>query len=163
MPSMYKLPFISQFIILPPYQHKGHGCSSTVPSSCATISLITSLTSLAGLYNAIYQYVLSQPLIAELTVEDPAEAFEDLRDRNDLKMLLNHEQFMSEAFGDAGVSTSSGGGKVGGVGPQRRNKTKAFGKTRGKLEPPADKAWMEKWRKDLKIAAVNPVSCSCFV
>lgn len=122
---------LSQFIILPPYQHKGHG---------------------SGLYTAIYQYVLSQPLIAELTVEDPAEAFEDLRDRNDLKMLLNHEQFMSEAFGDASVSTSSGGGKVGGVGPQRRNKTKVSGKARGKLEPPADKAWMEKWRKDLKIA-----------
>ncbi|TFY74100.1 hypothetical protein EWM64_g9912, partial [Hericium alpestre] len=54
----------------------------------------------AGLYNAIYNYVLAQPSIAELTIEDPAEAFEDLRDRNDLKMLLGHEQFMREGFGD---------------------------------------------------------------
>ncbi|KAG5221255.1 histone acetyltransferase [Salix suchowensis] len=37
----------------------------------------------AELYDAIYNYVLSQPTITELTVEDPAEAFEDLRDRND--------------------------------------------------------------------------------
>ena len=47
------------------------------------------VTTIAALYNAIYNYVLSQTQIAELTVEDPAEAFEDLRDRNDLRMLLD--------------------------------------------------------------------------
>ncbi|KNZ80207.1 Histone acetyltransferase type B catalytic subunit [Termitomyces sp. J132] len=73
---------LSQFVILPPYQHRGHG---------------------SELYKAIYQYTLSRPNIAELTLEDPAEAFEDLRDRNDLRMLFN-------------------------------------------------KAWLEKWRNDLKIA-----------
>jgi histone acetyltransferase 1 len=31
---------------------------------------------------------LSRTDVAELTVEDPAEAFEDLRDRNDLRYLV---------------------------------------------------------------------------
>ncbi|KAJ2930049.1 hypothetical protein H1R20_g7005, partial [Candolleomyces eurysporus] len=101
---------LSQFVILPPYQRAGHG---------------------SELYRSIYQYVLAQPNIAELTVEDPAEAFEDLRDKNDLSMLLNHEQFMQEAFGEP---VSYGGGRV------------------GKIVPPSDKTWLEKWRKDLKIA-----------
>jgi histone acetyltransferase 1 len=29
--------------------------------------------------------------VAELTVEDPAEDFEDLRDRNDLRYLVKHK------------------------------------------------------------------------
>ncbi|KAI5116562.1 hypothetical protein M0805_001547 [Coniferiporia weirii] len=95
---------LSQFVILPPYQHAGHGSS---------------------LYTAIYQLVLREPRIAELTVEDPAEAFEDLRDRNDLRMLLTHEQLMSEAINAKG---------------------------KGKLGPPAEKGWVEKWKRDLKIA-----------
>ena len=61
-------------------------------------------------------------------MEDPAEAFEDLRDRNDLRMLLKHERFINEAFGP-----SKGTGKIG---------------------PPAEKGWVEKWRRDLKIAGV---------
>lgn len=109
----------------------------------------------AGLYQAICSYVLSKPVISELTVEDPAEAFEDLRDRNDLRMLLSHEQFMKEAFGDKGIGASSSGGKV------TRKKAGASGKKiKNKLDPPADKAWMEKWRKDLKIAGVR--SCHLF-
>jgi histone acetyltransferase 1 len=32
---------------------------------------------------------LGRDKVAELTVEDPAEAFEDLRDRNDLKFLVS--------------------------------------------------------------------------
>ncbi|KAJ7184360.1 acyl-CoA N-acyltransferase [Mycena filopes] len=113
---------LSQFVILPPYQRSGHG---------------------SELYTAIYQYVLSQPHIAELTVEDPAEAFEDLRDKNDLLMLLSHQRFMEEGFG--GESVSHGGGRAGGVGKGGRS-------GRGKMGPPADKPWVEKWRKDLKIA-----------
>ena len=88
-----------------------------------------------ALYNAIYNYVLSKPHIAELTVEDPAEAFEDLRDRNDLRMLLNHEQFMTEALG----------------GPKEGKLVKG----KAKLGPPAEKGWVEKWRRDLKMDGVR--------
>ena len=109
---------------------------------------------LAGLYTAIYQYVLSKPSVAELTLEDPAEAFEDLRDRNDLRMLLNHQQFMCEGFNGSGITASSGGGKVGGVGPRRRS---GKAKAKGKLGPPADKVWVEKYRRELKIASVGAI------
>lgn len=90
---------------------------------------------IAALYNAIYSYVLGEDRISELTVEDPAEAFEDLRDRNDLKMLLNHEEFYSEGYGPGY--------------PNIRAKGK------GKLGPPAVKAWVESWRRKLKIAGVR--------
>jgi histone acetyltransferase 1 len=36
----------------------------------------------------LFKHVLTRPEVAELTVEDPAEAFEDLRDRNDLRYLV---------------------------------------------------------------------------
>ncbi|KAF7294688.1 Histone acetyltransferase type B catalytic subunit [Mycena indigotica] len=123
---------LSQFVILPPYQRSGHG---------------------SELYNALYQYVMSKPKIAELTVEDPAEAFEDLRDKNDLLMLLGNKQFMEEAIG--GDAVSHGGGRVGGVGKGGRSgrggSQTSGGK--GKLGPPVDRAWREKWRSDLKMAA----------
>jgi len=99
----------------------------------------------ATLYTAIYQRVLSQGHISELTVEDPAEAFEDLRDRNDLKMLLGLKQFMEEGFGTNSSSTH------GGVGPIRRTKSSSGA---GKMGPPVNKAWAEKWRVQLKIAGV---------
>ncbi|TFK72215.1 histone acetyltransferase type B catalytic subunit [Pluteus cervinus] len=132
---------LSQFVILPPYQRAGHG---------------------SQLYLAIYNHILSQPSIAELTVEDPAEAFEDLRDKNDLQTLFANEQFMKEAFGEESVSygggrvesSSYGGGRVGGVGKGGRSGRGGVGNmmTKGKLGPPVDKGWAEKWRKDLKIA-----------
>jgi histone acetyltransferase 1 len=112
----------SQFVIIPPYQRQGHG---------------------SELYNAIYHHVLSRPGIAELTVEDPAEAFEDLRDRNDLRMLLANERFMVEGFG--GDAVSHGGGRVGKPGRARAVAT-------GKMGPPTEKMWAEKWRVALKIA-----------
>ncbi|OJA07596.1 hypothetical protein AZE42_06279 [Rhizopogon vesiculosus] len=124
---------LSQFVIIPPYQRHGHG---------------------SELYNAIYNYVLSRPSLSELTVEDPAEAFEDLRDRNDLKMLLANEQFMQESFGGEVVSHS--GGKV--RKPKSRARATPMGassgtvKGKGKMGPPVDKAWAEKWRTQLKIA-----------
>lgn len=105
----------------------------------------------AQLYTAIYQYVLSQPHIAELTVEDPAEAFEDLRDQSDLKMLISQQKFMEEGFGDSG---SHGGGRVGGVGKGGRSGRGGVVK-KGKMGPPTDKAWAEKWRKDFKLAGVG--------
>lgn len=89
-------------------------------------------------------------MISELTVEDPAEAFEDLRDRNDLKMLISHEQFMREAFGEKGAGVSSGGGRV-----ARKKAVTSGKKDKGRLIPPADRAWVEKWRKDLKVAGVS--------
>jgi hypothetical protein len=85
----------------------------------------------AELYQTVYSHLLSRPDVAELTVEDPAEAFEDLRDKNDLLYLLNHKEFYAEAFG---VGTGDGKGKIG---------------------PPADREWVEKWRKDLKMAGVS--------
>lgn len=120
-------------------------------------SPVTLTSTVAALYKAIYEYVLTKPSIAELTVEDPAEAFEDLRDRNDLTMLLGHTAFMSEGFGSDAVS--HGGGRVGRARATARGKgKKAAG---GKLGPPADRAWLERWRKELKIAGVR-ISCSNF-
>lgn len=89
-------------------------------------------------------------------MEDPAEAFEDLRDKNDLEMLLTNEQFMEEGLG---VHPSADGGRVGGVG--RARKSGRGGEqhpTKGKLVPPVDKVWAEKWRRDLKIAGVRVFS-----
>jgi histone acetyltransferase 1 len=111
------------------------------------LEILFMLVRLAALYTAIYQLVLARQDIAELTVEDPAEAFEDLRDRNDLKMLLNKQDFMQEAFGDKSLSS-------GGVGPKRRTRTGGSGG--GKIGPPAVKSWVEKWRVQLKIAGVGP-------
>ncbi|EMD34394.1 hypothetical protein CERSUDRAFT_117259 [Gelatoporia subvermispora B] len=77
---------IAQFLILPPYQQEGHG---------------------SALYQALYRYTRRTPGIAELTVEDPAEAFEDLRDRNDIAMLRGEERFMKEAFGEEDAQTQT--------------------------------------------------------
>ena len=59
---------ISQFLIMYPYQGKGHG---------------------SQLYKSLYSQWLKDETIVELTVEDPNEQFDDLRDRNDLEMLKN--------------------------------------------------------------------------
>jgi histone acetyltransferase 1 len=117
------------------------------------------VSDLAALYTAIYEYVLLQPRISELTVEDPAEAFEDLRDRMDLRMLLDNVKFMEEGFGDSNVM-SSGGGKVGGVKPGRRS-GRSTSNRKGKIIPPADKIWLEKWRVQLKIAGVRQLTKLC--
>lgn len=110
---------------------------------------------LADLYKAIYEHVLTRPAVAELTVEDPAEAFEDLRDRNDLRLLLSNSKFMEEGFG--GSTVSHEGGRVGGVGRAGKSGRggNATASAKGKLGPPTDKAWVEKWRSDLKIAGVH--------
>jgi histone acetyltransferase 1 len=57
---------ISQFLILPNYQRGGHG---------------------SELYQAIYSEVMNDPTVLELTVEDPSEEFDKLRDINDFKIL----------------------------------------------------------------------------
>ncbi|OCH85215.1 histone acetyltransferase type B [Obba rivulosa] len=121
---------IAQFLILPPYQQEGHG---------------------SALYNALYQHVRRSQHVAELTVEDPAEAFEDLRDRNDLMMLRNEERFMKEAFGDEEEHPDEDTladvikGDIGADGGMLRQR-------RGMLDPPVDKAWAEAWRVELKLA-----------
>lgn len=56
--------------------------------------LVLGVDASAKLYSTLYQHVLGRSEVAELTVEDPAEAFEDLRDVNDLKFLV--EQGITE-------------------------------------------------------------------
>lgn len=118
-------------------------------------------------------------------MENPAEQFEDLRDRNDLKMLLNHERFMREALGDDGSASPAhhppspplmtngnghnghgGGGKVARSRTTHHERSVPYGsnghrngekrrRTLRKLTPPVDRKWMEQWRVDLKIAQVR--------
>lgn len=63
---------ISQFVILPPFQQGGNG---------------------SRFYNAIFDFYLQQPQAIEITVEDPNEAFDDLRDLNDLARLRADPEF----------------------------------------------------------------------
>jgi histone acetyltransferase 1 len=65
---------ISQFIILPPFQGTGSG---------------------SRLYNTIFAHYLASPQTIEITVEDPNEAFDDLRDLNDLTLLRTIPAFLS--------------------------------------------------------------------
>ena len=67
--SMKELPCrvrISQFLILPPYQHSGHG---------------------SALYKTIYDELAVDATVLELAVEDPSEEFDALRDVNDFRLL----------------------------------------------------------------------------
>jgi hypothetical protein len=151
-------------VIVSPYQRKGHGCTfNRILLHHITTLYLTAPHAPAELYNAIYAHVLSRPDVAELTVEDPAEAFEDLRDRNDLKMLLSNARFMEEGFGsDAiGGGVSHGGGRV--VKGKNRGLGAGVGRGKGKMGPPAEKWWTEKWRKDLKIAGVSTSCCAVLV
>ncbi|VEU21122.1 DEKNAAC102057 [Brettanomyces naardenensis] len=64
---------ISQFIILPPFQGKHHG---------------------QHLYSTIVSEWLKDDSVEEITVEDPSEAFDDLRDRCDMERLLFERGFL---------------------------------------------------------------------
>ncbi|KAK6609894.1 histone acetyltransferase type b catalytic subunit [Botrytis cinerea] len=68
---------ISQFLILPPFQSGGKG------------SLF---------YNAVFDYLSSDPYTREITVEDPNEAFDDLRDINDLGRPAPAKLFDTDAY-----------------------------------------------------------------
>ncbi|GMM38385.1 histone acetyltransferase catalytic subunit [Saccharomycopsis crataegensis] len=68
---------ISQFIILPPYQGKRHG---------------------EHLYKTLVDDWLRDEKISEIVVEDPSEAFDDLRDRCDLERLSSEAFFKSSNF-----------------------------------------------------------------
>ncbi|KAK3380222.1 acyl-CoA N-acyltransferase [Lasiosphaeria ovina] len=63
---------ISQFLVIPPFQHKGLG---------------------PQLYSIIYQEYLKHPQTLEITVEDPNEAFDDMRDVADLRFLRQAPEF----------------------------------------------------------------------
>lgn len=65
---------ISQFLILPPFHGGGNG---------------------SRFYEAIFDFYLNAPQTVEITVEDPNETFDDLRDLNDLKRLRNMPEFTS--------------------------------------------------------------------
>ncbi|KAF2481648.1 acyl-CoA N-acyltransferase [Neohortaea acidophila] len=66
LPSRERL---SQFLVLPSFQHGGHG---------------------QELYHAMYTHLTKPSNIRELTVEDPNESFDDLRDLCDLLHLRAH-------------------------------------------------------------------------
>ncbi|KAK3718161.1 histone acetyltransferase 1 [Vermiconidia calcicola] len=66
LPSRERL---SQFLILPTFQRGGHG---------------------QELYNTMYTTLTKPPNIREFTIEDPNEAFDDLRDQCDLLYLRHH-------------------------------------------------------------------------
>ncbi|KAK4106824.1 histone acetyltransferase type B [Parathielavia hyrcaniae] len=63
---------IAQFIILPPFQQKGLG---------------------PKLYSHMFNKYINHPQTAEITVEDPNEAFDDLRDIADLQYLRRLPEF----------------------------------------------------------------------
>ncbi|KAG9960229.1 histone acetyltransferase type B catalytic subunit, partial [Aureobasidium melanogenum] len=62
---------ISQFLIIPSHQGSGHG---------------------ARLYNTVFESLITPDNICELTVEDPNEAFDDMRDVCDLLWLRNNNE-----------------------------------------------------------------------
>ncbi len=68
---------ISQFVILPPYQHKTHG---------------------RELYQNIIKLWENDDYVTEITVEDPSEAFDDLRDRCDLARLATYNVWKAPEF-----------------------------------------------------------------
>jgi len=78
---------LSQFIILPPYQAKGLG---------------------SQLYNIMYTESINPPNVIEFTVEDPNEAFDDMRDVCDMVNLVAHNQ----EFADLTINASISGSKL---------------------------------------------------
>ncbi|RPB02184.1 acyl-CoA N-acyltransferase [Choiromyces venosus 120613-1] len=85
---------ISQFLILPPFQHQGHG---------------------KNLYSTLITHFLSTPTIQEITVEDPSEAFQNLRDLQDLERLtpaftnanLTPQSFTNKSFPAEDIRTQA--------------------------------------------------------
>ncbi|KAI9718689.1 MAG: histone acetyltransferase 1 [Chrysothrix sp. TS-e1954] len=66
VPSRFR---ISQIVVLPPYQSAGHG---------------------GRLYNAMTCHARSRQGYSEITVEDPNESFDEMRNLNDLEWLYTH-------------------------------------------------------------------------
>ncbi|KAJ9134478.1 Histone acetyltransferase type B catalytic subunit [Pleurostoma richardsiae] len=78
---------ISQFIILPPFQGKGNG---------------------ARLYKAIFQHYLESPQTFEITVEDPNEAFDELRDLSDIEYLRSDPDFSNLRINTSVITKEKG-------------------------------------------------------
>jgi len=76
-------------------------------------------------------------------------------------MLLSNAQFMEEGFGSDGGSSHGGGRVV--KGKRRGLNANTGGRGKGKMGPPAEKGWVEKWRKDLKIAGVSMSGCGLLI
>ncbi|KIH94748.1 histone acetyltransferase 1 [Sporothrix brasiliensis 5110] len=94
--ALAKLPCrsrISQFIILPPFQGKGNA---------------------GRLYSAIFDEYLNEPQTTEITVEDPNEAFDDLRDIADLAYVSKLPAFTDAVHVNKAV-------KIPRTGPSPRN------------------------------------------
>lgn len=68
---------IAQFVILPPFQRNGHG---------------------GRFYDALYTYILSDSKIQEITVEDPSDEFQDMRDKQDIIRLKISGIFNEKEF-----------------------------------------------------------------
>ncbi|KAJ1929863.1 histone acetyltransferase 1 [Tieghemiomyces parasiticus] len=62
-------PRISQYLILPPYAGVGHGST---------------------LYRLLYERWLADPAVTDFSVEDPNDAFSELRDKCDVRFLLEN-------------------------------------------------------------------------
>ncbi|SPC62338.1 related to histone acetyltransferase subunit HAT1 [Ustilago sp. UG-2017b] len=92
---------LSQFVVLPLYQKQGHG---------------------GALYTTVYDQIRQRSSVLELTVEDPSEDFDRLRDGNDLRRLFAPGGFVEVA------------------------------KAEGKLHAPVDAKWMEQKRLEHKLA-----------
>ncbi|OJD36130.1 histone acetyltransferase type b catalytic subunit [Diplodia corticola] len=71
---------ISQFIIIPPFQGQGHG---------------------SHLYNSMMTMFLNDKNVFEVTVEDPNEAFDDMRDWCDLARLRQNPTFANMTIADS--------------------------------------------------------------
>ena len=114
--------------------------------------------------------MLESPRFAELTVEDPSEDFEDLRDKVDMRTLLAHQEFVREAYGAIGPNgtlavSRRGTAKRPGAGKENAEGNKAAGKEASKtrasevamLGPPTKPKWAERWRIELKFAKVSQI------
>lgn len=136
-------------MIAGPYQKQGHGGKQSLPNHKLHLSIPQPL---ASLYAAIYDFVLKSARYAELTVEDPSEDFEDLRDKVDLRMLIAHPKFSKQAYAGKAVLT---------VTPKKTKEQKGDKKDdevkvpTPKLGPPVNSKWAERWRKELKLAKVS--------
>ncbi|KDN53357.1 acyl-CoA N-acyltransferase [Tilletiaria anomala UBC 951] len=109
---------LSQFLILPPYQKLSLG-------TC--------------LYTVVHDHILRRgSSISELTVEDPSEIFDRLRDGADLKRLLSPSALKPPEEATSGASV--------------RYEIIAKLVKEGKMRAPLDAAWSESLRKEYKIA-----------
>lgn len=92
---------LSQFLILPPYQKQKHG---------------------AELYDTVYAHMLNDTSVCELTIEDPSEAFDGLRDACDLRRVTSADGALARAVAER------------------------------RLDAPIDRTWSEETRAAYKMA-----------